>query len=129
MTAGLHPSLTLSRRRRTSALFSSADMVHAPDDSIVNGRGMCAERSVSAAAEGHRLHAVVRQSRFHLYRLLVIRRGLGRHRVDAHRRSAATQSLKAEVVEREATEIRKPLQCVARDEELALEVSRRLFDA
>jgi hypothetical protein len=46
-----------------------------------------------------------------------------------HRGSAATQSLKAEVVEREASEIRKPLHCIARDEELALEVSRRLLDA
>jgi hypothetical protein len=60
---------------------------------------------------------------------LLRRWGLGRDRVDVHRRSAAAQSLKAEVVEREASEIRKPLQCVARDEELALEVSRRLFDA
>jgi hypothetical protein len=54
---------------------------------------------------------------------------LGATARDVQRRSAATQSLKSEVVEREASEIRKPLQCVARDEELALEVSRRLFDA
>jgi hypothetical protein len=55
--------------------------------------------------------------------------GLAGDRVDVHRRRAATKSLKAEVVEREASEVPKPLDCVARDEELALEVSRRLLDA
>jgi len=44
-------------------------------------------------------------------------------RVDVDRRRTAAQSLKAEVVEREASEIRKPLHCIARDEELALEVN------
>jgi hypothetical protein len=44
-----------------------------------------------------------------------------------HRRGTAPQSLRAEVLAREALEIREPLQRVTRDEELALEVSRRLF--
>ena len=52
-----------------------------------------------------------------------------RYSVDLHRRGAAPQLPQAKVLAREALEIREPLQRVARDEELALEVSRRLFDA
>ena len=70
-----------------------------------------------------------RQSRLHSHRLLIVRWGLGRDCVDLHRRGAASQLLQAKVLAREALEIRQALQRIARDEELALEVSRRLFDA
>jgi hypothetical protein len=46
-----------------------------------------------------------------------------------HRCGAATQSLEVKVLEREAVEIREPLQCVTRNEELSVQVSRRLLQA
>ena len=61
--------------------------------------------------------------------ILAVRRGLDRDRVDLYRGGAATQVLEAQVLEREAIEILEPFQRVARDEEPALEVSRRLLDA
>ena len=118
--------VAIRRIRQSTRLPSCASSAARPTSIDLSPAGLTA---VSAATEGRRLHAVVRQSRFHLYRPLALRCGLGRDRVDVHRRGAAAQSLRAEVVEREASEIRKPLHCVARDEELALEVSRRLFDA
>lgn len=67
--------------------------------------------------------------RYPLYRLLPVRCGLGRDSVELHRRGAAPQLPQAKVLAREALEIREPLQRIARDEELALEVARRLLDA
>ena len=70
-----------------------------------------------------------RRCRFRSYRPWLVRCGLGRYCVNLHRRGAAPQLLQAKVFEREALKIRELLQRVAGDEELALEVSRRMFEA
>ena len=54
---------------------------------------------------------------------------LGRDRVDSHRRGAATQLLCAEVFKGVVLVPVEAFERICGDEELALEVSRRLFDA